>query len=59
MQASDLILTCEETRPRLRRKTNTRDGAIMEKKNRQTESEMDGLCQPRHESYRDGRIGSP
>ena len=36
----------------VRRKTG--DGAIREK--RKTEAEMDGLCQLRHESYRDNKI---
>ena len=27
------------------------DGTTWEKKKRKTEAEMDGLCQPRHESY--------
>ena len=28
------------------------DGTTWEKKKRKTEAEMDGLCQPRHESHR-------
>ena len=39
MHESDLIWTYEETRPRLRRKTNTGDGTTKEKKKRQTETE--------------------
>ena len=39
-------------RPRLRRKTNAGDGTTWEKT---PEAELDGLCQPRHESYRDDR----
>ena len=29
------------------------NGTTWEKKKRNTEAEMDGLCQPRHESHRD------
>ena len=42
----------EDMRPRLR--LNTGDGITWEKK-RKTGAETDGLCQPRHESYRDNR----
>ena len=41
-----------EARPRLRRKKDSGDGTTCEKKARKTEAEMDGLCQPRHESHR-------
>ena len=42
--------------PIVRRKKDPGDGATREKKKRKTEAEMDGLCQPRHESYRDNNI---
>ena len=46
----------EETRPRIRRKKESGDGTTWEKKTKKTEAEMDGLCQPGHESHRnDGR----
>ena len=40
----------KEARPRLRRKKDSGDGTNRETKARKTEAEMDGLCQPRHES---------
>ena len=40
-------------RPGIRRQKDFVDGATCEKKKRKTEVEMDGLCQQRHESYRD------
>ena len=52
----EVVWTREDTRPRLLRKTNTGDGTTWEKKKRKTEAEMDGLCQPRHESYRDNKL---
>ena len=37
----------------------TGDGTTREKKAKKTEAEMDGLCQPRHESHRnDERRGT-
>ena len=42
----------KEARPRLRMKKDSGDGTILDKKARKTEAEMDGLCQPRHESHR-------
>ena len=42
----------KETRPRIHRKKDYGDGTTWEKKKRKTEAEMDGLCQPRHESHR-------
>ena len=38
-----------------RRKKDSGDGTTWEKKKRKSEGEMDGLCQPRHESYRDNK----
>ena len=46
----------EETRPRIRRKKDSGDGTTWDKKKRKTEADMDGLCQPRHESYRDNKM---
>ena len=45
----------KEGRPRLFRKKDSGDGTIREKKARKTEAEMDGLCQPRHESHAERR----
>ena len=42
----------KEARPRLRRKTDSGDGTTRDKKARKTETEMDGLCQLKHESHR-------
>ena len=50
-----MCLTRDETRPRIRREKDSGDGTTWEKKKRKTEAEMDGLCQPRHESYRNNR----
>ena len=44
--------TCQEARPRIRRKKYSGDGTTWKKKARMTEAEMDGLCQPGHESHR-------
>ena len=49
----------KEARPRLRRKTDSGDGTTREKKVRKTEAEMDGLCQPRHESNRNDERRGP
>ena len=43
--------THEEARPRNGRMTDTGNVTTLEKKN--TNSEMGGLCEPRHERYRD------
>ena len=50
--ATQVVWPCKEARPRLRRKTYSGDGTTREKKARKTEAEMDGQCQPRHESHR-------
>ena len=47
-----VVWTCEETRPRIHRKKDSGDGATWEKKKMKTKAEMDGLCRPRHDSYR-------
>ena len=52
---SKVVGTRKEARPRLHRKKDSGDGTTLEKKKRKTEEEMGGLCQPRHESYRDYR----
>ena len=46
--------TCEEER--IRRKKYSGDGATWDKKKWKTKAEMDGLCQPRHESYRNNKL---
>ena len=40
-------------------KKDSGDGTTREKKAGKTEAEMDGLCQPRHESYRNDEIRGP
>ena len=50
--ATEVFWLRKEARPRLRRKTNSGDGTTREKKAKKTEAEMDGLCQPGHESHR-------
>ena len=52
MQKIEVVWPHKEARPRIRRKKDSGDGTTCEKKKRNTEAEMDGLCQPRHESYR-------
>ena len=42
---TEVVWTCKEARPRLRRKKYSGDGTTWEKKKRKTEAEMDGLCQ--------------
>ena len=47
-----VVWPCEEAIPRIRRKKDSGDCTTWEKTKRKTEAEMDGLCQPRHESHR-------
>ena len=49
------VWTREETIPILSRKRDSGDGTTWEKKKRKTEADMNGLFQPRHDSYRDNR----
>ena len=49
---TEVVWPRKESRPRIRRKKDSGDCATWEKKMRKTEAEMDGLCQPRHESHR-------
>ena len=49
----------KEARPRIHRKKYSGDGTSWEKKKRKTEAEIDGLCQPRHESHRNDERRSP
>ena len=49
---TEVVWPRKEAIPRLRRKKDSGDGTTREKKARKTESEMDGLCQLRHESQR-------
>ena len=54
----EVVWTHQEARSRIRRKKDSEDDTTSEKKARKTEAEMDGLCQPRHESHRnDERLG--
>ena len=57
--ATRVVWTRKEARPRLRRKKYSGDGTTREKKVRKTEAEMNGLCQPRHESHRNGERRGP
>ena len=54
-----LVWIHEVTRPRIRRKKDSGGGTTREKKTRKVNVEMDGLCQPRHESYQDNKRRSP
>ena len=56
---TEVVWPRKEARPRLRRKKVSGDGTTREKKARKTEAEMDGLCQPRHESYRNDERRGP
>ena len=47
---TDVVRTREETIQRIRRKKHSGCGTTWEKKKRKTESEIDGLCQPRRDS---------
>ena len=47
---AEVVWPRKEARP-LCRKKDSGDGTIREKKARKTEAEMDGLCQPIHESH--------
>ena len=52
---AEVVWPRKEARPRLRLKKDSGDGTTREKKARKTEAEMDGLCQPRHESHRNDK----
>ena len=56
---TDVVWLRKEARPRLRRKKDSGDGTTREKKARKTEAEMDGLCQPRHESHQNDERRGP
>ena len=48
-----MVWTCEETIPKIRRKTDTGDGATWEKRRgRPANADLDGLCQPRPDTVR-------
>ena len=48
--------TRKEARPRICRKKDSGHGTTWEKKARKTEAEMDGLCQPGHESHQNDEV---
>ena len=50
--ATEVVWPRKEAKPRQRRKKDSGDGTTREKKARKTEAEMDGMCQPRHETHR-------
>ena len=54
MQESNIevVWTRKEARPRMLRKKYSGDGTTWEKKKGKAEADMDGLCQPIHESHR-------
>ena len=56
---TDVVGSRREARPRIRRMKDSEDGNTWEKKKRKTEAEMDGLCQPRHESHLNDERWSP
>ena len=58
-KARQVVWPLKEARPRTRQKKDSGDGTTWEKKKRKTEAEMDGLCQPRHESHRNDERRSP
>ena len=55
----DVVWSRKEARPRIRRKKDSGDGTTWVNKKRKAEAEMDGLCQPRHESHRNDERWSP
>ena len=57
--ATQAVWPPKKARPRLRRKKDSGDGVTREKKARKTEADMDGLCQPRHESHRNDERRGP
>ena len=57
--ATQVVWPRKEARPRLYRKTDSGDGTTRETKARKTEAEIDGLCQPRHESHRNDERRGP
>ena len=59
--ATQVLWPRKEARQRLRRKKDSGDGTTRhrEKKAKKTEAEMDGLCQPRHDSQRNDERRGP
>ena len=57
--ATEVIWPRKEARPRLRRKNDSGYDSTREKKARKIEAEMDGLCQPRHDSHRNDERRGP
>ena len=53
---TEVVWPREEAIPRLRRKKDSGDGTTWEKKKKKTEAKVDGLCQSRHESYRNDEM---
>ena len=58
-KATQVVWPRKEAIPRLGRKTDPGDGTTRVKKAMKTEAEMDGLCQPRHESHRNDERRGP
>ena len=58
-ETEEAVWPRKEARPGIRRKKDSGEGTNREKKARKTEAEMDGLCQPRHESHRNDERRGP
>ena len=52
---TEVVWTRQESRPRIRRTKDYGDDTTWEKKVWNTEAEMDGLCQPGHDSHRNDK----
>ena len=64
LKVENITERCRKARRRwfghVKRRDQEYDGRkTLEKKKRKTEAEMDGLCQPRHESHRNDERRSP
>ena len=57
--ATEVVWPRKEAIPKLRWKKDSGDGTTREKKASKAESEMDGQCQPRHESHRNDERRGP
>ena len=57
--ATQVVWARKKARPRLRRKKDSGDGTTREKKARKAETDIDGLCQPRHESHQNDERRGP
>ena len=53
---TEVVWTRKEASLRIRRKKDSGDCTTWEKATRTTDAEMDGLCHPKHDSYRNNSI---